>query len=72
MANPSRPGIATAAGVFAMLIGGTIACYAAYIGIKTFESGFGPIIGLVLTLFGLSIARNAGSSWRATETGPSG
>jgi cytochrome bd-type quinol oxidase subunit 2 len=42
-----------------MLLGGTLACYAAYTGIKTFESGFGPIIGLVLMLFGLSIARNA-------------
>ncbi|MEU6947417.1 hypothetical protein ABZ957_19575 [Streptomyces sp. NPDC046316] len=42
-----------------MLLGTSLACYAAYTGIKTFESGFGPIIGLVLLLFGLSIARNA-------------
>ncbi|MFG2772801.1 hypothetical protein [Streptomyces sp. NPDC048350] len=42
-----------------MLLGASLACYAAYTGIKTFESGFGPIIGLVLLLFGLSIARNA-------------
>ncbi|MFF5933331.1 hypothetical protein [Streptomyces sp. NPDC012508] len=42
-----------------MLLGATLACYAAYTGIKTFESGFGPIIGLVLLLYGLSIARNA-------------
>ncbi|GHH45781.1 hypothetical protein [Streptomyces candidus] len=42
-----------------MLLGGSMACYAAYTGVKTFESGFGPIIGLVLLLFGLSIARNA-------------
>ncbi|MFV0131933.1 hypothetical protein ACLGIH_01445 [Streptomyces sp. HMX87] len=54
-----RPGIATVAGVFAMLLGGTMACYAAYTGIKTFESGFGPMICLVLLLFGLSIVRNA-------------
>ncbi|GHB69566.1 hypothetical protein GCM10010377_70330 [Streptomyces viridiviolaceus] len=58
-ASARRPGVATAAGVFAMLLGLTMACYAAYTGIKTFESGFGPIIGLVLLLFGLSIARNA-------------
>lgn len=58
-ASARRPGIATAAGVFAMLLGGTMACYAAYTGIQTFESGFGPIICLVLLLFGLSIARNA-------------
>ncbi|MFJ8082757.1 hypothetical protein ACIQ6Y_19295 [Streptomyces sp. NPDC096205] len=58
-ASARRPGVATAAGVFAMLLGGPLAGYAAYTGIKTFESGFGPIIGLVLMLFGLSIARNA-------------
>ncbi|MFF3215388.1 hypothetical protein ACFYYB_32705 [Streptomyces sp. NPDC002886] len=58
-ASARRPGVATAAGVFAMLLGGTMACYAAYTGIKTFESGFGPLICLVLLLFGLSIARNA-------------
>jgi hypothetical protein len=42
-----------------MLLGGVMACYAAYTGIRTFESGFGPLICLVLLLFGLSIARNA-------------
>uniref|UniRef100_A0AAU2UX40 Uncharacterized protein n=1 Tax=Streptomyces sp. NBC_00003 TaxID=2903608 RepID=A0AAU2UX40_9ACTN len=42
-----------------MLIGGVMACFAAYAGIKSFESGFGPIICLVLLLFGLSIGRNA-------------
>ncbi|WP_344646406.1 hypothetical protein, partial [Streptomyces durmitorensis] len=53
------PPVATAAGVYSMLIGGVMACYAVYTGIKTFESGFGPLICLVLLLFGLSIARNA-------------
>ncbi|MEU6757098.1 hypothetical protein [Streptomyces sp. NPDC046685] len=33
-----RPVIATVAGGFSMLLGGVMACYAAYTGIKTFES----------------------------------
>ncbi|MFJ2738684.1 hypothetical protein ACIO3O_03350 [Streptomyces sp. NPDC087440] len=58
-ARVPRPAVATAAGVFSALLGGSMACYSAYTGIKTFESGFGPIICGVLLLFGLSIARNA-------------
>ncbi|MFD7628925.1 hypothetical protein ACFV7Q_23310 [Streptomyces sp. NPDC059851] len=58
-ASARRPGVATAAGALALLIGGITTCYAVTMGIETIESGFGPMICFVLMLFGLSIARNA-------------
>ncbi|MFH9954225.1 hypothetical protein ACH4OX_08410 [Streptomyces roseolus] len=42
-----------------MLLGLSLASCGAYTGITTFESGFGPRIGLVLLLFGVSLVRHA-------------